>query len=174
MKLFPFIATLSCFGVLSVRSATQAEWQQFWYPGYGSCAIAECLVPISEVSFCINTDSSVCDCYKTNSCVCTNETFLRQVGNCIACSCPDEVVDDYDNYKTNCLSNGDFTLPVEEEVFTSCTSSGNIRPFGQIANRREHLGGNIKPCGHFDIITRDSAYRIHDRGCSRCVVLLLR
>ena len=107
-------------------AADTNDWNKFWAPNYGNCSVQECLVPISEASFCIDTVQEACNCYTTNLCVCTNETFLDQVGECIACSCPDEAVNDYATYKMNCFDNGGYTLSASEYEFTSCHINGSL------------------------------------------------
>jgi len=109
------------------RAASSGDWEVLWSGnGYGNCALQDCLVPISEVSFCIDTASDSCTCYTDpNACLCTDQTFLNQIGACIACSCANEAADDYVQYKGNCLADGDYTIPVSESVFTSCGTNGS-------------------------------------------------
>jgi hypothetical protein len=106
------------------QAADTTDWNEFWT--LGNCSVQECLVPISEVSFCIATERDACNCYTTNLCVCTNQTFLDQVGECIACSCPDEAVNDYMQYKSVCISYGGYALSASENVFTSCYTNGGL------------------------------------------------
>jgi len=112
------------------RAANTSDWEILWGgSGYGYCSVQNCLAPISEVSFCIGTASEACNCFTTNTCVCTNQTFINQIGDCIACSCGDEATFDYNSYKANCLLYGGYNLSVGQSVFTSCPGMNGGYPY---------------------------------------------
>lgn len=102
-----FILTIAFFG--PTCTAQSPDPTTFWdRGGYSSCAVTDCLVPITTSSGCELND---------NTCVCTTSSFVIQVAKYLGQECSIDVHTTYISFKNNCATYGGYSLALNMTQF---------------------------------------------------------